>query len=114
MSYTTLGELIRSERAQKGMTQQRLADLADVTHTYISHIENGRVPSPPSERTLIKIADALELDVNDVLQVAGRIDWSIIQQKARENPTLAKFLRALPYYSEDEIDELRLLLESDD
>lgn len=44
-------------RRRKGLTQEQLAERADVTNNYISHIENCR--SIPSLETVVKLCGAL-------------------------------------------------------
>jgi transcriptional regulator with XRE-family HTH domain len=40
-SLASLGEVIKALRVEKGLTQEGLAVRADITATYISHIERG-------------------------------------------------------------------------
>lgn len=39
---TSLGKKVKELRVSKGMTQQRLAEKADVSHSLISALESGR------------------------------------------------------------------------
>ncbi len=41
MNYQQMGNQIRKIRKQRGMTQEKLAELAYVSVPYISHIEEG-------------------------------------------------------------------------
>ena len=51
------GERVREVRAEAGLTQEGLAEAADLHPTFISNVERGyRVPSLPS---LIKLANGL-------------------------------------------------------
>jgi len=61
-----LGTRIRQERKHKGLTQERLAELIDVSNNFISYIETGK--KPPSLKTLIKISDALDIDIADLFK----------------------------------------------
>lgn len=40
-SLVSLGEVVKALRAEAGLTQDALAVRADITGTYISHIERG-------------------------------------------------------------------------
>lgn len=53
------GKAIRQWRRARRLTQEKLAESAEVTTEYISHIERGLTKSPPSWRVLYKLADAL-------------------------------------------------------
>lgn len=56
------GKLIRELRIKKGLTQEELADMTEVSSRTIQRIENGEVD--PRAYTLQMIAKALEVDYN--------------------------------------------------
>lgn len=58
-----LSKNIKKIRKKKGISQDKLAKLADVTHTTLVKIESG-VNSNPTIKTLKKIADALEVSLD--------------------------------------------------
>ncbi len=60
-----IGKNIRSLREKKGMTQEALAEALFVTRQTVSNYETGR--SRPDIDMLLKIAQVLETDVNQVL-----------------------------------------------
>ena len=62
-----LSENIKRLRKQKGLSQDKLAKLADITLTTLVKIESGANDNP-TIKTLKKIADALEVTVNDLLE----------------------------------------------
>jgi putative transcriptional regulator len=51
-------------RKQKGFTQMKLAELVGVNRFHISRIERGK--SSPSLKLLMKIADALDVSLDDL------------------------------------------------
>ena len=51
---------MRSFRNQKGATQQELGNRADVNYKFLGEIERGR--HNPSFETLVKVAEALQVD----------------------------------------------------
>lgn len=61
-----LSENIKRLRKKKGMSQDRLAKLADVTHTTLVKLESG-VNDNPTVKTLRKIADALEISLDELV-----------------------------------------------
>lgn len=79
-----LGELIRQRRRDLNMTQEELAKVVEVKHSYISKIETGE--NRGSYEVLAKIAMALRLDWKEMMNtgdvrvpgwydfVAGRSD----------------------------------------
>ena len=62
-----LGENIKKYRLLKGLTQEKLAQKADVTYSSLSKIEVGYNDNPRI-KTVQKIATALGVTVNDLLQ----------------------------------------------
>lgn len=59
------GDNIRFIRQKKGMTQKELAEKLGKTPQYISKIESSE--NPPKMKTLQSIADALDVQLIDVL-----------------------------------------------
>ena len=59
---TVLGNQIREERKNKGLSQEQLAFDADVDRSYIGGIERGE--RNVSFLTLVKIAECLDCDVS--------------------------------------------------
>jgi len=51
-------------RKRKGLTQMELAELVGVNRFHISNIERGK--SLPSVKLLIKIANVLDVSLNDL------------------------------------------------
>lgn len=59
-----LGDTIQKLRRERSLTQEDLADAADVNVSYLAKIENGYVNT--TVRYLIKIARALHVKVRDL------------------------------------------------
>lgn len=66
MDYSALGQRIRQQRKLMDMTQEDLAAAADVSTSYIGHIERGIKHC--SLDTLICLCDALKITPNTLLQ----------------------------------------------
>lgn len=70
----TIGEIIRDKRQKKGWSMQNLADSANITTAYISDIENNKRKTPPTNDTLVRIAQALEMSsehMDEMLKLAA-------------------------------------------
>ena len=65
MDYLQIGRQIRLARLQKNMTQTQLAELADLSVPYISHVERGK--KRVSLEALVRIAQALEVTLDQLL-----------------------------------------------
>lgn len=61
-----LAELMKIERFRRKISQEKLAELADISRNYVSDIE--RVKGNPSFDILCKIATILDLDMNAILK----------------------------------------------
>ena len=65
IDYIALGQRIRKFRLAVGMTQEKLAELADLTPAHASHIETGN--TKVSLPTLVNIAAALQVTLDDLM-----------------------------------------------
>ncbi len=61
-----IGDNMRNIRKQKSMTLQQLADILGCSQQNISQYESGK--RTPKLKTVQKIADALNVNVNDLLE----------------------------------------------
>ncbi|MGM9552531.1 MAG: helix-turn-helix domain-containing protein [Clostridia bacterium] len=66
MDYAILGENIRICRETKGLTQEKLAELSELSAKHISKIELGKINI--KVETLIKIANALNVTIDTLLR----------------------------------------------
>jgi len=73
------------------MTQVEVAEKANVGHTYICRIENGHA-RPPSPETIVRVADALDADADELLALAGKVAPDV-EQILIEHPDLMGMVR---------------------
>ncbi|MDD3776277.1 MAG: helix-turn-helix transcriptional regulator [Actinomycetota bacterium] len=62
----TLGSNIKNYRTKKGLSQDKLTKKADITLTTLVKIETGNNKNP-TIKTLVKIANALGVKVDDLI-----------------------------------------------
>ena len=60
------GEAIRVYRKEAGLTQEKLAELADMHHNFIGEVERGNMEC--SLTSMVKIAKALGVRVSDLVR----------------------------------------------
>lgn len=65
LDYPEIGRQVRRLRRQRGWSQARLAERADLSDTYISHIE--RATKQVSLNALLRLAAALEVTLDQLL-----------------------------------------------
>ena len=65
LDYKTIGKRIKIARIKADLTQERLAELIDISPTHLSNIETGT--TRVSLNTIISIANALSVTGDDLL-----------------------------------------------
>lgn len=65
IDYELLGKRIACYRKGKGLTQEKLAEKAEISNNYLSNIENNH--SIPSLETILKLCIVLDITPNDLL-----------------------------------------------
>lgn len=64
------GRHLRELRVARGLSQQRLADMIDSTHAFISNMERGL--TLPGLAMLRRLADALDCKMSELVKVLDR------------------------------------------
>ena len=72
-----IGLKIKEFRDQRGLTQKELADLIEMGNTTIANYEKGF--RTPKKNTLFKIANALNVTIDDLFPILKQSDNSIIE-----------------------------------
>lgn len=65
INYALIGAKIKYLRTQAGLSQEELAEFADVSPVYISNIERGE--KSPSLKTIVSVAIALNTSMDSLL-----------------------------------------------
>ena len=83
MNYDSIGKNIRSYRIKRKLRQEDLAEMTDLSVTYIGMVERGE--KIPALETFIKILNALEVSADiilaDVLKVGYEIKASLLTEQ---------------------------------
>ena len=78
--YIQLGIAISTLRKMRGMSQEQLAERANVSRSHISSIEAPGIARPFSLEVFFNIADALNIDPSDLIKASVFPD-SVIKSK---------------------------------
>jgi transcriptional regulator with XRE-family HTH domain len=105
-----LGTRIKELRRKKGLTQRQLAEGTGIDFTYLSKIENGKIPYSPSVGTLKKLALQLEADELELLRLAGKLPGDV-DKIAHKEQGLRFLRRAADLKSPEQWEELMSFLE---
>lgn len=85
------GSALRARRRAAGISQRDLAARTGVDFSYISKVENDRVP-PPAADTIVAICQALGVAPEDLLALTGKIP-STVQRTVSSSTAAQQFLR---------------------
>ena len=65
MDYPAIARRVKEARRRAGLTQEQLAEQIDISANAVAKLENNLMNA--SLQTLVNIANALQLDMNDLL-----------------------------------------------
>jgi transcriptional regulator with XRE-family HTH domain len=101
------GAFVRQEREEREIGLREMAKMIGVSPTYISKVERDEFP-PPAEDKVRKLAEIFNIDVDELMALAGKVssDLSdIIKGHPRE---LAALLRTTKGMTADDVAKLAL------
>ncbi len=85
------GQILREARRSAGVSQRDLAGTVGVDFSYISKVENGRLP-PPAADTIVRICEALGLVPDRLLAATGKMP-SEVGRMLGGSPSALRFMR---------------------
>jgi transcriptional regulator with XRE-family HTH domain len=91
MMKQIFGHALRELRRSKGVSQRQLAEKVGVNFSYISKVENDRLP-PPAADTIVKICEVLEVQPDTLLALTGKIPTEI-KEVISSSPAAMQFIR---------------------
>ncbi len=100
----TFGQRIKKRRRVLGLTQRQVADKLEIDFTYLSKLENDH-GEPAGEKTVRKLAEALEDDEEELLALAGKVPEQL-RDRAQQDVAFARFLRRLPDVSDKDLQDI--------
>jgi HTH-type transcriptional regulator, competence development regulator len=95
----TFGAYIRKRREEllktsPEYTVRKLAAKLDIQPSYISKVEREEV-APPSEATIVRLAEALQEDADVLLALAGKVSADLRQVIVKRPKLFADLIRQL-------------------
>lgn len=96
-----IGSRVKQARLAKHMTQQQLAEAADISVSFLSNIENGR--QSMNLRALIAVSDALEVSADSLIRdiprtdsfIAGEIERELASCTPKERETILQLVQLM-------------------
>lgn len=103
------GKYIQKSRREKNINQRTLASRVGIDVTYLSKIENDRLP-PPSHETIHKLATELDEDPDELLVLADKApkDMKEIITQSASRPD---FLRSIKDLSDEDLKDVQAYVE---
>jgi D-3-phosphoglycerate dehydrogenase len=89
---TTFGAALRQFRLAAGLNQRELAAQVGLDFSYISKLENDRLP-PPAADTVVALCRVLHIEAEELLALIGKLP-SAMSQVVGTNKAALAFLRA--------------------
>lgn len=89
-----LGERIRRKRAEHKLGLRETAQKIAISPTYLSRIETMDERTPPAEDVIRKLADLLQDDFDELMQLAGRVPEDALNV-VKADATMPEFLRTV-------------------
>ena len=84
------GTVLREKRRAAGLSQRQLADRAALDFSYISKLENGRLPAPAAD-TAVRLAVILGCPAEDLLSAARKMPTGL--DDSLTDPAAIRFLQ---------------------
>lgn len=100
----TFGERLRQLRLEKKVNQRDLAARVGIDFTYLSKLENARMP-PPATATIARLSKALGADSDELMLLARKVPVDIAPVITR-SPVVPAFLRSIKDFDDSEISKL--------
>lgn len=88
------GEILREKRVAKGFSLRQFAKLIDVSPTYLSLIETGRLERPPTAERVRRMAEMLDESPDEFIALAGRVPEDLPDIIRSEPKRMPQLLRA--------------------
>lgn len=85
----TFGQTLKEIRRAKDVSQRELAEKVGVDFSYISKLENDRMP-PPAAETIVKLAEALDVPAEVLLANSGKVSSEL--KDVISSPEAIRFL----------------------
>ncbi len=100
----SFGALLRERRRAAGLTQRELAEKANLDFSYISKLENDRLP-PPAADTVVLLCTILGIPPEELLALTHKLP-SVVEEEISSSVAAQAFLREAQGLSEEQWHQL--------
>ena len=111
-----LGDKIRALREVKKQSdprfsQRKFAEMLNLSPTYLNKVESGELV--PAAETIIRIADLLDADRDELLALAEKVDPALNAIILEKPKAMAAFLRTASGMSEAQLAQFQRFMEAE-
>ena len=100
------GDLVRATRIAKGYSLRRFAEMVDLSPTYVSQVEQGKIERPPTAERVRAMAELLGQNSDEWIALAGRVPADLGDIIKSEPQAMPALLRAAKGLTADELREI--------
>ena len=108
LNYLQIGQNIKTLRSEAGLTQEKMAEICEISTSFLGHIERGT--RKLSLETAVKIADCLQISMDALLMDGKKTDFSVLSAAdailRKQDSTPQQHFRWLIKVLSQHIDEL--------
>jgi transcriptional regulator with XRE-family HTH domain len=107
----TFGQKIRDYRIENThLSLRKLAETVDISPTYLSRIENDKEP-PPSEDIIIRIAQTLGVDEDELLSYADKISPDLYKTILEKPNLFPNFISTVRNFDQTRLEDIIKLVQ---
>ena len=100
------GEVLRELRLAKGVSLRKFAVMANISPTYLSQVEQGKVERQPTAERVQRMAELLGENPDELIALAGRVPRDLPEIIQSEPTEIAELLREVSGLSREQLREL--------
>lgn len=101
------GQYIREKRVARGLSLRKFADLIDVSPTYLSLVEQGKVERPPTAERIRRMAEILGENPDELAALAGRVLEDLPEIIIKQPAQLPELLREASGLTAEQLRQVR-------
>ena len=105
-SHHTFGDLLRATRVAKGFSLRKFAQMAEMSPTYLSQIEQGKIERPPTADRVEKMAELLGQNIDEWIALAGRVSKEMEEIIHSQPEGMPRLLRAAKHLTVEQLRQL--------
>lgn len=96
------GTFIRKRRQQTGISMREMARKTHISPTFLCQVERNEC-KPPAEEKIIAIASFLQINPDQLLAIAGRVNTDVLTIIKKHPVEMSYLIRGINHLSQEQI-----------